>query len=208
MQIPKSTTSSPRAVDLVVIHCSATESGKPLGFTRPGGGYVSCAAVIDGWHAQRGFMRSAEAVRAFSSALPSIGYHYVIDLDGAVYNGRHLREVGAHAVGYNARSVGICLVGGAEPVGRYTEAQWSSLAKVVAMLLADYGLPLAQIRGVADGALRQTGGVCGHRDLSPDRNGNGVADRAEWLKTCPGFDVAAWAKAGMRPAPEHIFKGD
>ena len=33
--------------------------------------------------------------------------------------------------------------------------------------------------------------VCGHRDLSPDRDGNGVITPGEWIKACPCFDVAA-----------------
>lgn len=33
--------------------------------------------------------------------------------------------------------------------------------------------------------------VCGHRDLSPDRNGDGVVDSSEWLKQCPCFEVSA-----------------
>ena len=31
--------------------------------------------------------------------------------------------------------------------------------------------------------------VCGHRDLSPDRNGNGEIEPEEWIKTCPCFEV-------------------
>jgi N-acetyl-anhydromuramyl-L-alanine amidase AmpD len=34
--------------------------------------------------------------------------------------------------------------------------------------------------------------VLGHRDLSPDTNGNGKVDRNEWLKECPCFDVIPW----------------
>ena len=29
----------------------------------------------------------------------------------------------------------------------------------------------------------------GHRDLSPDRNGDGEITRSEWLKACPCFSV-------------------
>ena len=32
--------------------------------------------------------------------------------------------------------------------------------------------------------------VCGHRDLSPDLNGNGVIEPQEWLKQCPCFDAS------------------
>lgn len=32
----------------------------------------------------------------------------------------------------------------------------------------------------------------GHRDASPDTNGNGKVDKSEWIKTCPNFDVCEW----------------
>lgn len=31
--------------------------------------------------------------------------------------------------------------------------------------------------------------VCGHRDLSPDLNGDGVIEPEEWVKECPCFEV-------------------
>jgi hypothetical protein len=31
--------------------------------------------------------------------------------------------------------------------------------------------------------------VCGHRDLSPDLNGNGEIEPEEWIKQCPCFDT-------------------
>jgi len=34
--------------------------------------------------------------------------------------------------------------------------------------------------------------VVGHRDLSPDLNGDGVITSEEWLKYCPCFDVREW----------------
>ena len=33
--------------------------------------------------------------------------------------------------------------------------------------------------------------VCGHRDLSPDLNGNGEIEPEEWVKACPCFEVNA-----------------
>lgn len=191
-----------RPVDLVVIHCSATPSGKPLAQGKPGMvDYKRAVQIIDGWHKARGFARRPADVQAFSKALPHIGYHYVIDLSGEVWSGRGLNELGAHAQNFNSRSVGICLVGGAEREAKYTAAQWKSLAEVVSMLLVDYGLPAAPPRRTGNTI---SGGVCGHRDVSPDLNADGTIEAFEWLKTCPGFDVAAWLKNGMRPSAAHV----
>ena len=40
-----------------------------------------------------------------------IGYHYYIRKDGSVYRGRPEWALGAHAVGHNDRSIGICCEG-------------------------------------------------------------------------------------------------
>ena len=31
--------------------------------------------------------------------------------------------------------------------------------------------------------------ILGHRDTSPDKNGNGIVEKCEWMKECPCFDV-------------------
>lgn len=36
--------------------------------------------------------------------------------------------------------------------------------------------------------------VCGHRDLSPDLNGNGEIEPEEWVKMCPCFEVKTQSK--------------
>lgn len=194
-----------RRVDLVVIHCSGTPSGKPLEQGKPGSpGYLSAPKVINAWHAARGFKRAAEAARAFSPELPAIGYHYVIDLDGTVWAGRNPDEVGAHVSAFNATSVGVCLIGGAEVEARYTPAQWKSLREVVAMLCVDYGVPLASVFRPTH--ITKPTGVCGHRDLSPDADGSGRAEPSEWLKSCPGFDVDDWIERGMEPSTAHVYE--
>lgn len=40
-----------------------------------------------------------------------VGYTFLIGGDGNVYEGRGFNVVGAHAPGYNDKSVGICLIG-------------------------------------------------------------------------------------------------
>lgn len=188
----------PRSVDLLVLHCSATPSGRVLG-RGLGNRRRSAAAIIDGWHMQRGFARRAAAVAAFNPHLPHIGYHYVIDADGTVETGRGRGEVGAHVAGFNAHSIGICLVGGIERDARYTTAQWQALPPLLATLCSELGVPLE-----APLYARHGHGLCGHRDLSPDINADGQVQPTEWLKTCPGFDVAAWLARGMQPLPEQV----
>ena len=31
--------------------------------------------------------------------------------------------------------------------------------------------------------------IIGHRDLSEDKNGNGIIEPSEWMKACPCFDA-------------------
>jgi N-acetylmuramoyl-L-alanine amidase len=169
-----------RTIQRLVIHCSATPSGQRLAKNSQ-----SAAAVIDGWHKVRGFARQPDAVARFNPHLPCIGYHHVIDLNGSCESGRGAGEVGAHVAGHNADSIGICLVGGAEREARYSRAQWTMLRTLVLNYRHQLGRDLP---------------VVGHRDLSPDLNGDGQIKSNEWLKTCPGFDVAAWLANGMEPS--------
>lgn len=144
----------------------------------PNGRWVS-TLDIDQWHAARGFKRQGEWRARQNSQLGAIGYHFVIYTNGAIATGRHLAEVGAHVAGNNRNSIGICAAG----TDKYTVAQWSSLAALVERLHKEF--PDAR--------------VTGHRDLSPDKDNDGLVEPWEWLKTCPGFDVAAWRRADMVP---------
>ena len=76
-----------RKINKLIIHCSATPEGRPV-----------TVYEIDKWHRQRGWT--------------GIGYHYVIYLDGTIHKGRDEDLVGAHCLGQNANSIGICYVGG------------------------------------------------------------------------------------------------
>jgi N-acetylmuramoyl-L-alanine amidase len=192
-----------RKINQIIIHCSASPSGQALQqgtYGRPG--YLNAAKVINAWHAARGFKRELGARRVFNADLSCIGYHFVLDLNGAIFVGRSLEEVGAHAVGHNANSIGICLVGGAEREGRYTGAQWQALRNLAQELGEKFGIPLTACTVDATGPSK---GICGHRDLSPDTNHNGKVEPTEWLKTCPGFDVATWLQRGLVPEQKNIF---
>lgn len=178
---------SSRHITDIIIHCAATQNGDSLFRPHPNGGAkIPPVAMIDGWHRQRGFKRSAEARQRFNPQLTSIGYHYVIYTNGASVSGRAEWEIGAHVAGQNSRSIGICLVG----TDKFTKAQWATLAELVRLLQKQY--PRAR--------------VLGHRDYSPDLNGNGIIEPWEWTKICPGFAVADWLKGDMQPLAGHIFE--
>lgn len=182
-----------RKIALVAIHCSATPDDRTL-FAATATGLRTPADEIDGWHWGRGFRRQAAPMKNFNPHLRAIGYHFVIGRNGAVLTGRHPDEVPAHCKGHNSHALAICLVG----QQRYTRAQWLQLAELVRDLCEANRVPLAP---VAPGRLV---GVCGHRDLSPDLNRDGKITRTEWVKLCPGFDVASWLAGGMQPLAEHL----
>ena len=43
-----------------------------------------------------------------------IGYHFVIQRNGEVDEGRPIEQTGAHVKGHNHDSIGICYIGGVE----------------------------------------------------------------------------------------------
>jgi N-acetyl-anhydromuramyl-L-alanine amidase AmpD len=139
------------------------------------------AADIRKWHKARGW--------------GDIGYHYVIRRDGTLEKGRHEAAVGAHVGGHNWHTLGICLAGGLNdrtgaPEDNFTPAQWETLRGLMKALAGRY--PRAT--------------VLGHRDLSPDRDGDGEVEPHEWLKSCPCFDARAWAEREGFPAAPRSLK--
>ena len=140
-----------RSINLIVIHCAASPNGRP-----------QTVADINAWHRARGFHRTPEFRALQNPELDAIGYHFVITLNGAVHTGRHLDEIGAHVQGYNAKSLGVCLIG----TDQFTIAQWSSLRYNIKLLQERY--PAARIAG--------------HRDLPNVRKTCPGFDVATWLR--------------------------
>jgi N-acetylmuramoyl-L-alanine amidase len=128
-----------RKITEIIVHCSATPEGKDY-----------TVADIDSWHKARGFKK--------------IGYHYVVYRDGTCHKGRSEDEIGAHCVGHNANSIGICYIGGVSSDGKTpkdtrTEEQKKALIILLRSLKERY--PNATIHG--------------HREFAN--------------KACPSFDV-------------------
>lgn len=126
-------------INKIIIHCAATLNGMQLGQAGKNG--KSAAAIIDSWHAARGFRRNINNFIAFNRHLEHIGYHFVIDTDGTVATGRKVGEIGAHCKGQNQGSIGICLVG----TDRFTLRQWDALAQLIKELATQY--PHATLHG-------------------------------------------------------------
>ena len=155
-----------KTIDTIIIHCSATRAGQDLR-----------AKDIDRMHRARGFNQ--------------IGYNFVIDLDGMIENGRPLSIDGAHCntkgfseSSYNKHSIGICYIGGlnasGKPADTRTPAQRATLRELVTKLCKEY--PIIE--------------VLGHRDTSPDLDGSGEIEPAEYIKACPCFDVKEFLRSG------------
>ena len=128
-----------RPINKIIVHCTATPEGR-----------VHTVKDVDTWHRQRGFN--------------GIGYHYLIGLNGEVWEGRPIEKAGAHTEGHNSASIGIAYVGGMDkemknPKDTRTPAQKDSLAKLLKELVIKF--PTAEIFG--------------HRDFAK--------------KACPSFDA-------------------
>ncbi|MCW7552986.1 N-acetylmuramoyl-L-alanine amidase [Endozoicomonas gorgoniicola] len=127
----------------IVIHCSATRANQNVTFDD-----------IKRWHTME---------RAFFD----IGYHWVIERDGSVKQGRPVDDWGAHAKSHNHESVSICLVGGLDD-NNQSEDNFTPLQKRMLKLL-----------------------VAGHQALYPEAIVHGHYHLSK-VKACPNFDVHRW----------------
>ena len=82
-----------REIDTIVVHCTATRADVPLS-----------PHALDAMHRRRGF--------------DGCGYHYYIRRDGQICSMRPVERTGAHARGFNAKSIGIAYEGGLDAGGR------------------------------------------------------------------------------------------
>ena len=136
-----------KSTDYIVIHCAATKASMDIGLTE-----------IRKWHVQDNGWRD-------------VGYHYIIRRNGEVELGRSIRDTGAHAAGYNHKSVSVCMVGGMaednSAEANFTPQQWTALLDLVKQLKIQY--PDAD--------------VIGHNEISE--------------KECPSFNVKKWKEDNL-----------
>ena len=139
--IPQRFKKSKRQITDIIIHCSATPEGKDY-----------TVQDIRRWHKQQGWS--------------DIGYHYVVYRNGHIEPGRDVDIAGAHCEGHNAKTIGVCYIGGVAKDGK-TAKDTRTLTQKAALLSL-----LADLRQIYPHAR-----IVGHRDY--DTKG----------KACPSFDA-------------------
>ena len=77
-----------RDIKKIIIHCSATKEGQDISVEN-----------IRYWHVEE-------------NGWSDIGYHFIVDINGFLHEGRDIDIQGAHTKGENKDSVGICYIGG------------------------------------------------------------------------------------------------
>lgn len=116
---------SNRGINKIILHATATPEGREHD-----------VQDITRWHKARGFS--------------TIGYHYLVKLDGTVELGRNVQDMGAHVRGQNRRSIGVAYVGGmnksmSKAKDTRTPEQDSALTNLIVALLEIY--PGATVHG-------------------------------------------------------------
>lgn len=141
-------------VKYIVLHCSATRCN--MTYT---------AYQLEQDHRARGFNGAA--------------YHFYVRQGGEIVPMRPLDKIGAHTMGYNRCSIGVCYEGGLSAAGIPTDTRTKEQRRALRVLMRTLR------------SLYPKASIVGHRDLSPDKNGNGRIETSEWLKACPCFDARA-----------------
>lgn len=101
------------------------------------------------------------------------GYHWIVSEDGKAERLTEDYAPTNGVKGHNEHSIHLCYKGGWNGTDTRTEAQKEALRGLV-----------EKYKTLYPGAV-----VVGHRDLSPDLNGDGKITPNEWVKLCPCFDA-------------------
>lgn len=119
---------SKRKIREIIVHCTDTPDGRN-----------HTVEDITKWHKEKGWA--------------TIGYHYVVDINGKVLEGRDIDLVGAHCYGHNTYSIGVVYVGGRDrETGDHKDTRTELQKNAIFNLLIDLKklYPDAQIYGHHD----------------------------------------------------------
>ena len=124
----------------IVIHCTATRLSQRVTIDD-----------IDRWHKARGFAQC--------------GYHWYIDREGTIKEGRSEKLAGAHVRHSNQHAIGVCYEGGLDEKGRPKDTRTPEQKAALWFLLEDLKKDYPKAK------------IVGHRDFP------------HVAKQCPCFDV-------------------
>ena len=154
-----------RHIDSIYIHCTATRA--------------------EWWADRRSSDKAAECKRwHIDRGWSDVGYHYFVDRDGTITEGRPIEKTPAAQKGHNTGSVAISLWGGHGSdqddkfLDNFTPEQDRALRKLIAQLRMEYP-SIKRVRG--------------HNEVS--------------AKMCPGFRVGKWlnsAETEKKPERKRI----
>jgi N-acetylmuramoyl-L-alanine amidase len=104
-----------------------------------------------------------------SEGWADVGYHFVYHEDGSEHVGRKISRPGAHVAAFNARTVGLCVIGNGDERD-FNEKQYQALIKRLVVLCKEFKLSADR--------------VIGHRETVP------LVPRGKGTKkSCPGTKV-------------------
>lgn len=117
----------------------------------------------------------------------SPGYHIIIPTDGNLVHLASIDKITNGVAGYNSDSLHVSYIGGLVEIkdGKYiygdtrTQYQKDGFWSAIEYLFNE----LKKYQSIDDVT------IVGHRDLSPDINGDGKIQEREWIKVCPTFDA-------------------
>lgn len=117
----------------------------------------------------------------------SPGYHILIDKLGVMHELAPFDKQVNGVRGFNHNSIHICYIGGVELVdGKWKAKDTRNDAQKKSLHIAiQEAIEWLKENGKD---IKKDLGVLGHRDASPDKNGNGVIESWERIKECPSFE--------------------
>ncbi|MBC8216141.1 MAG: N-acetylmuramoyl-L-alanine amidase [Candidatus Marinimicrobia bacterium] len=100
-------------------------------------------------------MRAIQDLHQFVRGWSDIGYHFVVDKAGYIYQGRPETVIGAHVMDNNTGNIGVCVLGCYHPPEPYcgdhlTEDTINSLVALYAWISGEYNYDPSVLRGHRD----------------------------------------------------------
>jgi hypothetical protein len=103
-----------------------------------------------------------------------IGYHYIVDRGGRIWEGRSLAYQGAHVKDHNEGNIGVMCLGNFDEQAP-TQAQIAALNRHLGALMRQYGVSMRQVRTHQEWASTACPGRQLQRHMDTVRRGSAIA---------------------------------